>query len=77
MIMNAIAGAIGGLVVGLSGYYQALKENKEEFDIKKFGTTIIASTIIGIALGFGGVNDVLSVAGLSATIETVVKRLLS
>lgn len=56
--VSVFAGAAGGALRGLVGYFQAVKDNPEEkWDWNKFGQSILRSAAVGLVGGMTVILD--------------------
>lgn len=76
--VNGFLGCIAGVIYGVSGYWKAMKESKKKvtFDIKKFGTVVVASGVIGIGIGVSGQEDPMLILSGSGLAGVIIKNLV-
>lgn len=75
-LQNAIIGAVGTAVYGLTGYIKNLgKDPKIEFDYSQIGYTVLAGAVIG---GFTGtvVQDPIAISTMAVSLTEIGKNVL-
>lgn len=74
MLINILAGAVGGLAYSLSGL--ANKDKREKFDWKKMLPTIVVAAIVGGIAGWQGMDyGVVANGAVAAGFTVVVEKL--
>ena len=81
ILKGIVAGAVGGMLYALTGYFKARQRNGEDFDVNKFLKTLVLGAVLGAVnyyFGLGWVGDdiaMLALSGEVAVIEQVLKAI--
>jgi len=80
LIVTAIYGGVAGFVYGVVGYFKNRSADNmfKEFDISKFGSTVLGSAIIGAGAAYSGMAyDVFAASAMGVVITQFAKSLFN